>query len=79
MTEVDQVESDKANRKLQNLLKKQRLEREHTEKMETLFHYYAGKDASAETVAAHMGITVAHPTDGLRWAKSHLDNHKETM
>jgi len=72
MTEIDQVESDKANRKLQNLLRKQRLEREHQEKMETLFKYYAGKDASPENVAAHMGITVAHATDGLRWAKAKI-------
>jgi predicted DNA-binding protein (UPF0251 family) len=73
MEEFDQVESDKANRKLQNIMKKQRLEREHLEEMETLFQHYATKDISVETVASHMGITKEHAADGLRWARQKLN------
>jgi hypothetical protein len=66
--EVDQVESDKANRKLQNVLKKNRLAREHEERLKDLFRYYASTDIPVERVAVHMGLELKPTVDGLIWA-----------
>lgn len=63
--DTDAVEARKNNRKLQNALKKQRLEREKNERMSTLFRYYAGTSVSLERVAAHMGIDVDDARRGM--------------
>ncbi len=63
--ETDEVENRKNNRKLQNVLKKQRLEREFKSKMDALFQYYAKTDVSVERVADHMGVTVDVARNGL--------------
>ena len=66
--EIDQVESDKNNRKLQNALKKMRLAREHETRMNELFQYYGSTTIPVERVATHMGIDVDYAAKGLRWA-----------
>jgi hypothetical protein len=63
--ETDEVENRKNNRKLQNVLKKQRLEREFKSKMDALFQYYAKTDVSVERVADNMGVAVDVARNGL--------------
>lgn len=63
--ETDEVENRKNNRKLQNVLKKQRLEREFKSKMDALFQYYAKTDVSVERVADLMGVAVDVARNGL--------------
>lgn len=64
--DAETIEAQKNNRRLQNLMKKQRLEREHADRLATLTHYYAGTSVPVERVAEHMGIDVDEARRRLR-------------
>lgn len=64
--DAETIEAQKSNRRLQNLMKRQRLKREHADKLQALAHYYAGTSVPVERVAEHMGIDVDEARRRLR-------------